>query len=108
MGVFDDIGHWFVGAAKTIGSGISHAATGLVDFTSSTIGKIQGAFMKPAQQALSTVSSTVQKVAQTAGSAVVGVSHEFGGAASSLGSSFAWPLALAGGAVGLGFVLTRR
>ena len=108
MGVFDDIGHWFSGAAKTIGSGISHAATGLVDFASSTIGKITGSIMAPANKALSTVSHTVQGVATTAGSAVVGVSHEVGGAASSLGSSFAWPLALAGGAVGLGFVLTRR
>ena len=108
MGVFDDIGHWFSGAAKTIGSGISHAATGLVDFASSTIGKLTGAVMQPANKALSTVSHTVQGVATTAGTAVVGVSHEVGGAASSLGSSFAWPLALAGGAVGLGFVLTRR
>ena len=108
MGVFDDVGHWLSGAAKTIGSGISHAATGLVDFASSTIGKLTGAVMQPAHKALSTVSHTVQGVASTAGSAVVGVSHEVGGAASSLGSSFAWPLALAGGAVGLGFVLTRR
>jgi hypothetical protein len=64
--------------------------------------------MQPANKALSTVTNAVQGVATTAGSAVVGVSHEVGGAASSLGNSFAWPLALAGGAVGLGFVLTRR
>ena len=88
MGVFDDIGHWFSGAAKTIGSGITHAATGLVDFASSTIGKLTGAVMQPANKALSTVSHTVQGVATTAGSTVVGVSHEVGGAASSLGSSF--------------------
>ena len=102
MGIFDDVGHWLSGAAKTIGSGISHAATGIVDFASSTIGKITGAVTKPATQALSTVSHTVQGVAQTAGSAVVGVTHEVGGDASNLGSSFAWPLALAGGAIGVG------
>ena len=94
---------WMSGALKTVGGSIEHAATGVAHFASSTLDKVIGAAVKVAHEGRLGMTGAAHEMAAAAGS----VSHEAAGAVGSLGSSFAWPLALAGGAVGIAFLMKR-
>ena len=95
---------WMSGALKTVGGAIEHAATGVAHFASSTLDKVVGGAVKITHEVGTSFVKGSHEMAVAAGS----VTHEAAGAVGSLGSSFAWPLALAGGAIGLAFVAQAR
>ena len=105
------------GIVNTARSGlrtIVHAPQGIVREISSGVVQVSqvgaGAFKAGAHEASQAFGSgaTAFVAASHEGSlAVQGVSKNVGGAVGSLGSSFAWPLAVVAGLVGVAFVMKR-
>ena len=93
---------------------IVHAPQGIVREISSGVVQVSqvgaGAFKAGAHEASQAFGSgaTAFVAASHEGSlAIQGVSKNVGGAVSNLGSSFAWPLAVVAGLVGVAFVMKR-
>ena len=132
MGVFSDFSSWVSSEAAAIGHGVSSFATGVVNTAKYGLKTIVNAPIAITHE----ISNGVVKVSQAGAGAFTSAAHEgqiaFGagatafvaashegslavqglgksasGAVSGLGSSFAWPLAIAGGLVGIAFVMKR-
>ena len=132
MGVFSDFSSWVSSEASAIGHGVSSFATGVVNTAKYGLKTVVNAPIAITHE----ISSGVVKVSQAGAGAFTSAAHEgqiaFGagatafvaathegslavqglgksasGAVGSLGSSFAWPLAIAGGLVGIAFVMKR-
>ena len=132
MGVFSDFSSWVSSEASAIGHGVSSFATGVVNTAKYGLKTVVNAPIAITHE----ISNGVVKVSQAGAGAFTSAAHEgqiaFGagstafvaathegslavqslgksasGAVGSLGSSFAWPLAIAGGLVGIAFVMKR-
>ena len=64
---WSDFTSWLSGAAKTVGSAISHAATGVASFASSTLDKVIGGGEHIADQVAKTYQTGMQAAATTVG-----------------------------------------
>lgn len=132
MGVFSDFSRWVSDEANAIGHGASSFATGVVNTAKyglktvvhtpvAIVHEISSGVVKVSQAGAGAFTSAAHEGAVAFGSgatafvaashegslAVQGVSKNVGGAVSSLGSSFAWPLAVVAGLVGVAFVMKR-
>lgn len=129
---WNDFSNWMSAEISALGHTMSSAATGIVNTAkyglktivhtpvaivhevSSGVVKVSqagaGAFTSAATEGRKAFTSgtTAFVAASHEGSlAVQGVSKNIGGAVGSLGSSFAWPLAVVAGLVGVAFVMKR-
>ena len=132
MGVFSDFSRWVSDEANAIGHGASSFATGVVNTAKyglktvvhtpvAIVHEISSGVVKVSQAGAGAFTSAAHEGAVAFGSgatafvaashegslAVQGVSKNVGGAVSSLGSSFAFPLAAAAAIVGLAFAMKR-
>ena len=132
MGVFSDFSSWVSNEASAIGHGVSSFATGVVNTAKyglktvvnapvAIVHEITGGVVKVSQVGVGAFTSAVHEggaafaagektfvaVAHEASGAVQGLGKSASGAVGSLGSSFAWPLAIAAGLVGVAFVMKR-
>ena len=127
MGVFSDFSNWASSEAHALGRGMSSFATGAVNLakyglhvpigvTHEISSGVQGlgksassAFQSAAHEgqiAFGAGSSAFVAASHEASLAVQGVSKNVGSLGSSLGSSFAWPLAIVAGVVA--FAIIKR
>ena len=132
MGAWSDFSNWADNEAAAIGKGISNFATGVVDTTKFGLTTITGvpvtivreikdgvvevskvggdAWKTGAHEgavAFGSAASAYTNVVHEGSLAVQGLGKSASGAVGSLGSSFAWPLAIAAGLVGVAFVMKR-
>ena len=127
MGVFSDFSNWTSSEAHALGRGMSNFATGAanlvkyglhvpIGITHEISSGVQGlgksatsAFQSAAHEgqiAFGAGSSAFVAASHEASLAVQGVSKNVGSLGSSLGSSFAWPLAIVAGVVA--FAIIKR
>ena len=131
MGVFSDFSRWVSDEANAIGHGASSFATGVVNTAKyglktvvhtpvAIVHEISSGVVKVSQAGANAFTGAAHEGAVAFGSgatafvaasgqasqALVGVSKNVGSLGSSLGSSFAWPLAIVAGVVA--FAIIKR
>ena len=94
------IGSWF----RAVGHSISHIATGIVHFASTSINKVAGA----GKYVFDTSVNLVKTVSHDASTTIGTVAHEAGGAVKGVASSLALPIAVGVAALGGMFLLKQR
>ena len=129
---WNDFSNWMSAEISALGHTMSSAATGVINTAKyglktivhtpvAIVHEISGGVVKVSQAGAGafTSAATEGRKAFTSGTtafvaashegslAVQGVSKNIGGAVSNLGSSFAWPLAVVAGLVGVAFVMKR-
>ena len=129
---WNDFSNWMSAEISALGHTMSSAATGIVNTAKyglktivhtpvAIVHEISGGVVKVSQAGAGafTSAATEGRKAFTSGTtafvaasheanlAVQGVSKNIGGAVGSIGSSFAWPLAVVAGLVGVAFVMKR-
>ena len=115
MGGWGDFTSWLSGAAKTVGSAISTAATGVANFASSTLDKVIGAgshlvdkYAEVYTTGIKTLGATANSLGGDARDLGSNLGNAAGGAIDGLGKSLAMPLAIAAGGVVLFLLMSNK
>ena len=112
---WSDFTSWLSGAAKTVGSAISTAASGVANFASSTLDKVVGAgshlvdkYAEVYTTGIKTLGATANSLGGDARDLGSNLGNAAGGAIKGVGEALAMPLAIGAAAVAIFLIMNNK